>query len=965
MLRPFLIRDLHEDSQLHDIIEDTASDLYNATDVSVGPQRRHGLVQLAAADYDEIAYTHPQARLTYLDEDDGDIITIGSSLELAQRLDEPPSQTTDTFPATIHLFDIRRRQSITDLWKKFEYNEHASVRELTNTDVAIDSLEERATASQSQTSTKERSNVQHEQANTATDDTSESFLSAFETEMAKLMNESRRLDSNPEGASSSRATQAESIPNLPRETAEAFASALRSLMEVAESISSGVKARIPELERHLDNARRSLPGEITDSMRNAFLAFEAQVRAMATTINNIPESISRENGPGNSGLFSELPTPNGVFNGLREMSVQLGGLGQMLVDTIYESSRGAFPGQASNPFFNFPNLPESNNNLPAVPNNAREQSRPQHDMTSGSGNTPPTMPTSNAGSHETPGFQARPGSVPGSAPGSTLPRAGSQTYPIYNDIFGGAHRWSDIRPPFILHSSPPPASAPTNPGPDASSQPQPSIPEHPAPSLEPHSSRSLFIGNVGFNVTEKMVKDVFTSKGLRLEVNLPQDSRTNQHAGFGYLTFESGVEASLAMRALQGVIIDGHCINLEYIDHAPIMSLNREPEESNAATGPSPQTSVVRHEDADDALASAPDNTDPKPNRESVHDLLAQTEARFPPVSQLDAHIVAGQSSKESQSTTSQTRTVLNTGDARPTPRESAGSSQLPGSFPQDVHDGPSETSRDFEQESPTLGLSRRLNAFQECFLPPVLPPSNPSPTDTTRVPEDQRSFDASGSQPRLSHRATECHSYQPIPTHRIPSPPRFREPNGPQPLRRRPKPAERPSCQPINHRQSPRGVIQPIYPQPLRRRATEHHSYQPIIPHPPLRGVVQPIEPQPLRRRATERHSLRDSSHMGPRHRASFHHLSQPTPEQAQPTAILGTHEEEPASQQTRNEAKQQQRQRAMDECVSRLVEMGFGNEEDGGTQRLSVYAAAAKCDLFGAIDMIEEEREAYKQRK
>jgi hypothetical protein len=78
MLKPFLIRDFEEDSQHPDIIEDTASDLYNATDVSVGPQRRHGLVQLAAEDYDEIAYIHPQARLTYLDEDDGETITVST-----------------------------------------------------------------------------------------------------------------------------------------------------------------------------------------------------------------------------------------------------------------------------------------------------------------------------------------------------------------------------------------------------------------------------------------------------------------------------------------------------------------------------------------------------------------------------------------------------------------------------------------------------------------------------------------------------------------------------------------------------------------------------------------------------------------------------------------------------------------------------------------------------------------------
>lgn len=86
MLKPFLIRDLHEDPYSQDIIEDTASDLYNATDVGVGPQRPHGLVQITRADYDEIAYLHPQARLSYLDDDDGDIITVRTSSRTCPRL---------------------------------------------------------------------------------------------------------------------------------------------------------------------------------------------------------------------------------------------------------------------------------------------------------------------------------------------------------------------------------------------------------------------------------------------------------------------------------------------------------------------------------------------------------------------------------------------------------------------------------------------------------------------------------------------------------------------------------------------------------------------------------------------------------------------------------------------------------------------------------------------------------------
>ncbi|KAL4779590.1 hypothetical protein BJX76DRAFT_75420 [Aspergillus varians] len=848
MLKPFLIRDLDEAPQLHDIIDDSASDLYNATDVSVGPQQRHGLVQLAAADYDEIAYIHPQARLTYLDEDDGETITVGSSLELAQRLDEPPPQITDTgFPATIHLFDIKRRKSITDLWKRYQYNDRLSASQ--DTQVGVDNVDDRATAPEPNTRREENSHPEDGQTNTTGNDGSESFLSAFETEMARVMVESQRSENNDsERASSPRTPQAESASNLPRETAEAFASALRSLIEVAESISSGVKSKLPELERHLDNARKTLPSDITDSMRSAFLAFETQVKAMASTFNNLPETIRRDNGPGSPRVFPEFPTPYDAINGLREMGVQLGGMGQTLLGAFESSIRGAFPGQRDSFFSNFPNFSDSNNFPASVPGNV-----------AGNFSSPRDGTTARLATHSN--------NLPGVSPFRWQPMA----VPSPVEDFPNLYQTS-------FH---PPGPAPFATIPASSAAPQshqtrsdtdlPDLqPPQPLSHLEPHSSRSLFIGNVGFNVTERMVKDVFMSKGLSVDVHLPTDSRTSKHAGFGYLTFPSEAEATSGLTTLQGVVIDGHCINLEYVDHTPITSMM--PEEPNIATASSPQTSgVIRRGSPDRSLVSMPDaNTEPKPSNETVHDLLlAQTEARFPPVSQLDAHMLAEQSSGPRQSATSPgSRNAFpsgETGDA--TLAGSDGRSQLlPGSFPQEAHYAPlSETSIEAQ------------------------------PT------------------PLTSHR----HNYTP-------------------------------------HYEFPHHLRHPHPHRAATMRSSELH-----------RRSFDPFEPQPgLRRRATERHSLRNLSHMrgpvGPRPRASFHQLSQPIPDQTQ---NLSAHEEEPAPHLTRKEAKKQRRQRAIDECVSALTQMGYGSEEGGG-QRLAIYAAAANGELVDAIEMIEEERMAYEQR-
>ncbi|KAL4956476.1 hypothetical protein BDW69DRAFT_158584 [Aspergillus filifer] len=894
MLKPFLIRDLYEDSQLHDIIEDTASDLYNATDVSVGPQRRHGLVQVAAADYDEIAYTNPQARLTYLDEDDGDIITIGSSLELAQRLDEPPSQATDTdFPSTIHLFDIRRRQSITDLWKRFEHKEHGSAPELADIDGTMDDLDTRSTTLEADTNSEQKSPMSNGQTDAAKDESSASFLSAFEAEMAKLMNQSQPSASDPEGVSSSRTAGIDSTPNLPRETAEAFASALRSLMEVAEAIRLGVKAKLPELERHLDSARRSLPSDITDSMRSAFQAVEAQVRAMASSLNGIPENIRREAGPTNARLFSELPTPNNLLDGLRDMGVQLGGMGQTLLDALYDSSRGTFPAQYQNPFFNFPNPTDPSNQSATMPSDVRNSSSSHHGSAAGSAanennlssNVPENQP------RDAPGFDQGPSrSISRPQQHSfyeQFPYRPPHQHPHIPRYLPTPH-WSGY--PFNSHGAAP--FAPplfTYPCPSPSSRIRHSPPAAPTPHDFSDPSRTLFIGNVGFEVTEKIIKDVFASKGLNVEVKLPRDSRTMKHAGFGYVSFSFGVEASLALDRMQGATIDGHRINLETTDHIPVSLILQEPAGPDPAIFASaPQASgVIRRDADDDTSASAPDSAGPKPSREKVYDqMVATAEARFPPVSQLEARLAAKEQHRLARSETGNVPKADETSQHR---EESATSSHIPGSFPQDEQDVPSTTPRE-----PVRRRSRRG------------PPQ-------TRSGEGE-------TQPEL------------------------------------------PGYSSVPHQGFPQSMA---HPRPLHRAATTRM--------PDNRRSFDPFEPSPgLRRRATERHSLRHGPHMGlmgPRHRASSHHLSQPAPEQPQQATTLSAHEDEPDTVIARREVKKQIRnklqQDALDECVARLVDMGFGTEEDGGTQRLSIYAAATNGDLFEAISMIEEEREAYNLRK
>lgn len=63
-LKPFQIRDLHGNLPGEaGILSSDSSDI-------------PGTVQISASAYDDLAESHPRARLTYLDEDDGDQITV-------------------------------------------------------------------------------------------------------------------------------------------------------------------------------------------------------------------------------------------------------------------------------------------------------------------------------------------------------------------------------------------------------------------------------------------------------------------------------------------------------------------------------------------------------------------------------------------------------------------------------------------------------------------------------------------------------------------------------------------------------------------------------------------------------------------------------------------------------------------------------------------------------------------------
>lgn len=98
-----------------------------------GTDERHGILHISSPQYDSTLKSHPDAVLTYVDEDDGETITVGSGLELEQRLEEPAARAAARVSSfrhscacaqfddqEVHLFNIKHTPKNVTVWKEHE-----------------------------------------------------------------------------------------------------------------------------------------------------------------------------------------------------------------------------------------------------------------------------------------------------------------------------------------------------------------------------------------------------------------------------------------------------------------------------------------------------------------------------------------------------------------------------------------------------------------------------------------------------------------------------------------------------------------------------------------------------------------------------------------------------------------------------------------------------------------------------
>lgn len=78
MLKPFQIRNLHLYPAEENLYDSSTESVVSSSHVDETHCRRSDLIHLTAPEYDDILRDHPNAGLTYIDDDDGDIVTVST-----------------------------------------------------------------------------------------------------------------------------------------------------------------------------------------------------------------------------------------------------------------------------------------------------------------------------------------------------------------------------------------------------------------------------------------------------------------------------------------------------------------------------------------------------------------------------------------------------------------------------------------------------------------------------------------------------------------------------------------------------------------------------------------------------------------------------------------------------------------------------------------------------------------------
>jgi len=257
-----------------------------------GPQVPPGIVQITSPQYESTIRSQPDAILTYIDEDDGEIISVGSGLELAQRLEDPVVETTTLIPGggmtpsagpfngdqKMHVFDIQRTSGSLAVWRDHEAYSSKFLRALNKPPSAS-----RGTA-QSNTPSPPEGSV-HQPG---------TFYHKVPNEVRGHYTCSRALCSSPDASSACSTAGMSDWSSRPAtdskisQTIPVLASPGR---DPADSVQTAQEEGKPSSSERISEYQQELPDQLEKVLSNAFQGLEARLGGLADFLQTTADTI--------------------------------------------------------------------------------------------------------------------------------------------------------------------------------------------------------------------------------------------------------------------------------------------------------------------------------------------------------------------------------------------------------------------------------------------------------------------------------------------------------------------------------------------------------------------------------------------------------------------------------------------------------------------------------------------------
>ena len=77
----------------------------------------------------------------------------------------------------------------------------------------------------------------------------------------------------------------------------------------------------------------------------------------------------------------------------------------------------------------------------------------------------------------------------------------------------------------------------------------------------------VFVGNISFDTTEEMVRDVFAEIGPVVAVRLVNSKDSGKPKGYGFVEFADMATAESAVRNLNGRDLAGRALRVDFAEH--------------------------------------------------------------------------------------------------------------------------------------------------------------------------------------------------------------------------------------------------------------------------------------------------------------------------------------------------------------------------------------------------------------